>query len=174
MFKKLPHCDEVFMTYFDRWYDADDRKRKFYKATRPDIFINRDLRGHHADEISPLGDDGIIEVKSRVTTMINAAREDWPNMFDVAEPIDIDWIDAFDRYHDKKRVKAILKQSDPNDFSNDFIVRCCEFGAVLGHVMTSTQPNLHWIYDWPYWESSIFDPESGRTIAVFHWAIKKF
>jgi len=109
-----------------------------------------------------------------VESMIDAARSDWPTFLDISEPIDIDWIDAFDKFHDKRRVGRLIKSSKPDDFSNDFLVQCCEFGAVLGYVLLSTQPNLHWVYDSPYWETSVFDPQTGYLCYVFHWAIKKF
>ncbi len=75
MISELPDCDSVFMSFFDRWYTPEDRKRKGYPATRPDV-INAD--------------------------------------------------------------------------------------------------GLMWLYDWPYWESSIYDPQTGQLFPVFHWAIKKF
>jgi hypothetical protein len=170
----LPDANNVFMMYFDRWYKPEDRKRKGFKATRPDALINSDLKGLSPQEASSLAEEGQLEAKKMVDKMIEAANTDWPTFLSVSPPIDIQWINEFDRFHDKRRVKALIKSSKPDDFSNEFIVRCCEFGAVIGHVLLKTQPNLYWIYDWPYWESSVFDPETCQVVAVFHWAIKKF
>jgi hypothetical protein len=36
--RDLPHCDDLFLRYFDRWYSNADRKRKRFRATRPDLF----------------------------------------------------------------------------------------------------------------------------------------
>ena len=170
----LPDCDKVFMTYFDKWYTPADRERKGFPATRPDVLSSDDLKGLSSRDASPLTDDGQFEIMKMVEGMIDAARGDWPTFLKVSEPVNIDWIDEFDKFHDKRCIKALMKSSKSDDFSNDFVVRCCEFGAVLGHVLMSFQPNLHWVYDYPYWESSVFDPETGNIIPVFHWAIKKF
>jgi hypothetical protein len=170
----LPDCDQVFMTYFDRWYQPEDRERKGFPTTRPDAMVVESFRGISPQDASPLTELGQARVKKMVDGMIDAARLDWPTFLALSAPVDIEWIDAFDRFHNRRRVNALIKSSRPDDFSSDFLVRCCEFGAVLGHVLLATQPNLHWVYDWPYWESAVFDPETGQIVAVFHWAIKKF
>jgi hypothetical protein len=41
-------------------------------------------------------------------------------------------------------------------------------------VLLTTQPDLDWVYDWPYWESTVFDSETGLLFPTFDWAIKKF
>ena len=74
----------------------------------------------------------------------------------------------------KSQFKTLMKEANPKDFNNAFLVMTCEFGAVLGEVLARQLPGLHWLIDWPYWESSIFDPQTGQVVAVFHWAIKKF
>lgn len=170
----LPHCDDVFMRHFDRWYSPEDRQLKVFKATRPDATTEGSYIGLSPREISALTDKGWSEVTEMVDGMIEAAQGDWPKYLPITKPIDIRWIDEADKYYDTGRVKALMKRSDPGDFSNEFLIVCCEFGAILGHVLVATLPNLHWAYGWPYWESSIFDPESGVVIPPFHWAIKKF
>lgn len=71
------------------------------------------------------------------------------------------------------QVSSVIVNSDATDFSNEFIVLCCEFGAVIGYAMQALAPQLEWLCDWPYWESGLLDTESGYRINVFHWAIKK-
>jgi len=173
MFFGLPDCDKVFMKYFDRWYEPEDRARKRFPATKPDTLLVQEIRGLPQDA-SPLDETAQSDVREIVNNMITAAEADWPSFLPVSMPMGIQWIDEFDKYHNKQRVKAVMKMSDPSDFSNELFVRCCEFGAVIGYVMVETLPGLQWVYDWPYWESSILDPESGTFISVFHWAIKKF
>jgi hypothetical protein len=80
----------------------------------------------------------------------------------------------FDRYYDLEHVENVVRLSDPDDFSNDYLVLICEFGAVLGHVMMELLPGLDWMPSWPYWESAVFDSQTGTLVPVFHWAIKKF
>ena len=147
MFGRLPDCDKVFLTYFDRWYDADDRSRKTLRATRPDVVTAESLVGRSPAEASPLTEEGVGKVSSMVASMFDAARGDWPTYLDLTEPVDVTWVDAFDRFHDRERVRAILKVSMPEDFASDLIVSCCEFGAVIGHVLIESSTNLHWIYD---------------------------
>jgi len=105
--------------------------------------------------------------------MLSAAREDWPEYLSVSGEIGLSWVDAFDRYWNRKRIKDTIRGSDPKDFGNDYVVIVCEFGAVLGHVMRGLQPRLVWYLERPYWESALVDPNRGFVIPVFHWAVKK-
>ena len=162
------------MRYFDRWYDPADRERRVYPAVRPDALIVDEYVGINPLDASPLTESCQAEVHDMVFGMIEASREDWPSYLPVSGPMDNQWIDAFDKHHNKSCIKKLIKASDPTDFSNELIVRCCEFGAVIGSVMIETLPGLHWVYDWPYWDSSIFDPDAGMLVYVFHWSIKKF
>ena len=92
----------------------------------------------------------------RVERMLSAASTDWPRYLPVTGEIDLSWITAFDAYHDTDRISEIIARSAPEDFSNDYLVTCCEFGAALGHIMRVQQPRLFWLWEWPYWESAIF------------------
>jgi hypothetical protein len=106
--------------------------------------------------------------------MRKAAEGDWPTFLQVREPMDVTWVESLDTHYDLTRVKELVGRSDPADFSNDYLVTVCEFGAVLGSVMRDSLPRLVWLPSWPYWESSIFDAKTGNVVPVFHWAIKKF
>jgi len=169
----LLHCDELFLQFFDHWYDDKDRKRKGFKATRPDFLQTPSLIGLSQREASPLDDEGQNQVLHRIETMVEAARNDWPGYLDVSGELNLDWIDSFDRYYNKGKIAGVIKRSNPEDFSNDYVVLCCEFGAALGYVMLSMQSRLAWHLEWPYWESALLDPKTGTVIPVFHWAIKK-
>lgn len=170
----LPDADKVFMTYFDRWYQPSDRARKRFPATRPDVVCIDVAEGTPASALCHLNGEGLELATKMVASMVDASVGDWPAFLDVAEPVNETWVDAFDRYYDVRRIKALMKASKPDDFSNDFLVRCCEFGAVLGHVLRQRHPDLEWLYGWPYWESALYDRSTGLVIAVFHWAIKRF
>jgi hypothetical protein len=105
--------------------------------------------------------------------MLETAKTDWPGYLDVAGEPSVEWVDEFDRY--AERVEALVRESDPSDFSNDLLVLVCQFGAVLGTVLREQVPRLEWVAEWwPYWESSLYDPQTGNLIPPFHWAIKKF
>jgi hypothetical protein len=169
----LPHCDDLFLRYFDRWYNEEDRKRKGFKATRPDVIQSDSLVGLSQYQASGLSEDGQKQVLQRIDAMVSATQGDWPSYLNVAGKIDLNWIEAFDCHYDKQRISEVIKRSDPEDFSNDYVVLSCEFGSAIGHVMRSLQPRLVWRLDWPYWESALLDPKSGNLMPVFHWAIKK-
>ena len=96
-----------------------------------------------------------------------------PRYLQVASEINLDWIEAFDQHYDVQKIQEFIDSSDAEDFSNDYVVACGEFGAVLGHVLQTLQPRLIWHYEWPYFESALADPISGNMIPVFHWAVKK-
>lgn len=169
----LEHCDDLFLRYFDRWYSDDERRRRGFEATKPDMFTTEQLVGVDASQVSPLVEDGQVKALKRITTMIEAARVDWPQLLAVSGNVDLGWVEAFDEHYDRERVAEVIARSDPEDFGCDYVVLCCEFGAVLGHVMRARQPRLIWYLDWPYWESMLLDSQTGTLIPVFHWAIKK-
>jgi hypothetical protein len=169
----LPHCDDLFVRFLDRWYDEDDRRRKGFEATRPDILQCDSLIGISQSDASPLTENSQREVLHRIQTMLEAARGDWPGYLPVRGDLDLNWIAAFDSYFTTDRIQEVVDRSEPSDFGNDYLVMCCEFGAGLGHVMRSLRPGLLWHLEWPYWESALLCPQSGNLIPVFHWAIKK-
>ncbi len=171
---KLPHCDPLFTKYLEPWYSEDDRKRKSFEATRPDILTSGDCRNVPVSELSVISEDGAREARMRVDTMLNSCRNDWPRYLSVFGDLDEHWIEAFDDYYDRRRIADVIKNSDPAEFSNDYLVLVCQFGAALAHVLRVKQPRLGWIYNWPYWESSLVDSRSGTVIPPFHWAVKKF
>lgn len=169
----LPDADEVYSLFFDRWYDNDDRKRKGFTHTRPDMAACY-RPGLDSSEISRLTAKSQTEVIRRIQRMLDAAQADWPSYLPVANEVSEHWIEAFDDFYDAKHVASVINRSAPDDFSNDLVVAVCQFGAVLGHMLLQFQPRLRWIPEWPYWESSLYDPVSGNVIPPFHWAMKKF
>lgn len=171
---QLGDADEMFRRFFDRWYDDDARKLKGFDATRPDITEVPEYVGRSVAEVCPLVEAAASDAAARVETMRQAAEGDWPTYLPVRPPIDLGWVESFDAHYDQARVEQLLRASDPADFANDYVVTVCEFGAVLGSVIKQLLPRVVWLPSWPYWESSIFDAETGNVVPVFHWAIKKF
>jgi hypothetical protein len=164
----------MYHRFFDRWYSDDARRLQQSRATRPDVVSFPEFVGRTVQEICPLTDVAAAEARRRVGMMRNAAEGDWPRHLSVRPPVDLDWIRSFDAHYDLDRVEALSARSDPADFSNDYLVTVCEFGAILGTVMTDLLPRVEWLPSWPYWETSIFDSATGSVIPVFHWSIKKF
>jgi hypothetical protein len=169
----LPKGDDLFLKYFDPWYTDAGRKRRPFKGTFPDIMQNPALIGCSQMDVSRVNVEMQEKVLDQITKMVEAARGDMPDYLKLDGDIDLRWIDAFDRYADRARIKDLIQHSDPKKFTNYYLVTCCEFGAALSHVLRASQPRLVWRLDFPYWDSSLFDPRTGTVITVFHWAIKK-
>ncbi len=170
--QKLPHCDELFLRFFDRWYDKEARLRRPYKATRPDLerIYRPGIPAAHASLLTP---DAQEREKKMIRTMTEAAHSDGTVLFKMSVQSSLEWVDAFDKYYDRQKINKVIERSDPSSFSNDYLVYCCEFGAVIAEALQSLKPELEWLYDRPYWESALFDSASGSRLNVFHWAIKK-
>ena len=89
-------------------------------------------KGLSAEELARLSADGEAGVDKQIQSMVDAANEDWVEFLSVSHPITLDWIDAFDRYYTREEIAEVIDESDPSDYSNEYLVLCCEFGAVLG------------------------------------------
>jgi hypothetical protein len=169
----LPHCDTLFLGYFDPWYDERDRKRRGYEATRPDVEQLNVAVDLSASDVSPLSAESQQDAAQRIQDMFEAASEDWTGLLGVKGAPSIAWIAEFDRHYTRPRIQQIVKRSNPKQYDNDYFVLCCELGAVLGTVLQAIEPRLSWLYDWPYWESALYDRQTRSRINVFNWAVKK-
>jgi len=171
--EELPPCDDLFMKFFDRWYDGDDRKRKGFQATCPDSYSGVYKKGTPASQLTPLVGDTLKGVEAQVGRMVEAARSDWASGVTSRNPVSIEGIGDFDRHYDAARIRQVIDRSKPEEYDNDYVVLCIELGAVIGQVLRELRPGLEWVWEWPYWESYLWDAETSEQIKVFHWAIKK-
>lgn len=169
----LPHCDDLFARYFDRWYSDEDREQRQFQATMPDILQHAGLKGCTQDAASRVIESVQARLSAQFAAMLDAASKDWPLYLEVSGTIDLSWIEAFDRHFNRARIQTVIADSDPEDFSNQYVVLCCQFGVVLSHVLQTARPDIVWSFDWPYWDSTLLHPATGTLIPVFHWAIKK-
>jgi hypothetical protein len=170
----LPNCDELFVQYFLPWYSVQDRERRVFSATRRDIEQLADVSSQlSAADISPITNENQEVAAASIRKMFNAATEDWRVLLGVEGRPSLEWIDAFDRHFQRRRIREILDSSDSAQTDNSYLVICCELGVVLGEVLQTLEPRLAWLYDWPYWESALYEQESRSRINVFHWAVKK-
>lgn len=169
----LPECDELFTRFFAPWYSEDDWSHRQFKATLPDLLTAGALIGSTETEISALPEEMRRGIAEQFSAMLDAVRSEWPSYLPVSGEITLDWIAAYDHFFDRRRVTEVIEASDPAQFSNKYVVLCCEFGVTLGHVLRIAEPRLIWRFEWPYWDSALLDPETGVLINVFHWAIKK-
>jgi hypothetical protein len=168
--KKLPHCDALFKKYFSPWYDEEDRPT----MTRPDMYVIHGFKGEplDLDKIQYLPDDLLEHTIKQVQSMADAALSDYQHIIQ-SDKLDLDVLDAVDKYYDRKKIAEIISKSDPADFSNDYIVEVCEFGATLGHLFSQVE-GYGWLYSHPYFHSIIVHKDTGYGITVFDWAVKKF
>jgi hypothetical protein len=171
--KKLRDCDDLFLHFFSPWYHGDELARRGFVATLPDVLQHHSLVGLSQAEASIVTEETQTEVLAQIDAMLEAARAEWPTFLVVSGEIDQEWVAAFDRHYTRARIRETIERSDPRDYGNDYLVTCCEFGAVLGRVLMSLEPQLSWRLDWPYSDSTLLYPETGTAISVFHWAIKK-
>ncbi len=168
--KKLPHCDTLFEKYFSPWYDREDRP----VMTRPDMYIINGFDGQplNLDKIQYLPNDLLEYNKKQLQLMTDAALSDYQQIIKT-DKLDLNVLDVVDKYFNRKKIAEIINNSDPKDFSNDYIVEVCEFGATLGYLFNQVE-GYGWLYSNPYFHSIIVHKETGFGITVFDWAIKKF
>jgi hypothetical protein len=169
----IANCDELFLRYFGPWLSEQDRVRRVYDATRPDVEHLSCPADLAASDISHLGSDGQLRAAEQIQKVFEAASEDWKALLGMEGTPSLKWIAAFDRYFQRGQIQRVIERSDPTRYDNDYIVLCCELGSVLGEVLQSLEGRLSWLYDWPYWESALYDTRTHSRINVFHWAVKK-
>ena len=170
---ELPHCDDLFLKFFDPWLDDELRKRRVLEATRPDMQTIAEWEGLSPEELARIPAAGEAEVRKQIQSIVDAATEDWAEFLSLSSPVTLDWVDAFDRYYTRDEIAKVIDRSDPSDYTNEYLILCCELGAVLGQCLIDLNQRLFWLPDYPYWETPVFDPKSGSLINVFSWAVKK-
>lgn len=169
--KKLPHCDKLFVKFLSPWYDEEERP----KMTRPDMYQIAGYEGQPLilDEIQYLPTEYLEEVKILINnSLTEAVLKDFSFIYK-SDTIDLKLLDAVDKYFDRKRISELIKESNPKDFSNPYLVAVCEFGVLLGQLFRQLE-GYDWLYSYPYFHSIIIHQDTGYGITVFDWAVKKF
>jgi hypothetical protein len=167
---KIPDCDDLFVKYLSPWYPEDERP----KMTRPDMYVISGFEGQplEIDSLQYLPDDLIEKTKKQIQTITDAALQDYQEIVK-SEKLDFNVLDSVDKFYNRKRISEIIKNSDPADYSNRYLVSVCEFGATLGQLFQEIE-GFDWLYSYPYFHSIIVHRETGFGITVFDWAVKKF
>ncbi len=169
---ELPTCDPLFREYFAAWYNKEEQERRGDRETRPDI-EQLGITLAEARELSPVTAEVSLGIAQRIAAMADAAGKDWKKLLKVTGEPSMDWLSAFDAHFGKQEILDLIIASSPEEFGNDYLVLCCEAGAVLGAVLQEAEPRLQWIYDSPYWESGLYDEQTGVRLNVFHWVIRR-
>lgn len=148
--KKLPHCDELFVKCLSPWYDEEDKPQ----TTRPvmyqlAVFASIPL---NLDEIQYLTPEYLEKVETLLNkTMPKAALEDFAFIYK-SDTIDFELLDTVDKYYDRTKIAALIKDSDPKDFSNPYLITLCEFGVLLEQLFRKLV-GYDWLYSHPYYHS---------------------
>lgn len=169
--KKLPHSDKLFVKYLSPWYNENDRP----KMTRPDMYQIAGYEGQpiDLDEIQYLTPEYLEQTKSFINdAMTNAALQDFQQIYQT-DNLDFKLLDAVDKYYDRTKIAELIKESDPTDFANPYLVKVCEFGTLLGYLFTQLD-GFGWLYSHPYFHSIIVHRDTGFGITVFDWGVNKF
>jgi len=167
---KIPDCDDLFVKYLSPWYPEDERP----KMTRPDMYVISGFEGQplEIESLQYLTDDLLEKTKKQIQTITDAALQDYQEIIE-SDKLDFNVLDAVDKFYNRKRIAEIIKNSDPSDYSNQYLVTVCEFGATLGQLFKEIE-GFDWLYSYPYFHSIIVHRETGFGITVFDWAVKKF
>ena len=169
--KKIPHCNELYVKYFTPWYPEKERSN----MPRPDMYEIAAYEGRplNLDEIQYLNPEYLQQVKEMIeVTMPEASLKDFQNIIK-SDSLNLELLEAVDKFYDRKKINDLIKESDPKDISNLYLVSVCEFGTLLGYLFNQ-QNEFGWLYSHPYFNSTIVHKETGIGIPVFDWAIKKF
>jgi hypothetical protein len=168
--KKLPDCDELFVKYLAPWYPEDEKPN----MTRPDMFVIAGYEGQPLDmtSLQYLTEKYLEQAEQQIQTITHSALVDFQEIIK-SDKLDFAVLDAVDKFYDRQKISKIIKESDPNDFSNLYLRSVCEFGALLGHLFRELD-GFDWLYSYPYYHSIIVHRDTGFGIPVFDWAVKKF
>lgn len=171
MFENLD-VNFLFRRFLEPWYNSEVRKARGHVGIKPDV-ERWAAPGTSAAAAMPISEEGQKLVREQIDGMLEAAIKDWELQYGLKGSPDLTWIERFDAYLDAARLKKLVRDSDPRAFTNPYVVTGCEFGVILGTILISMNPRLAWLYDWPYWESGIYDANTGLRIHVFHWSFKR-
>jgi hypothetical protein len=171
---ELPHCDELFDRFCRPFYGQDDLNRRVYKSTRPDTETSW-KPGTPVARIQWVAQEWQKKIEDQLATMLKSAEGDWRSYLELDDDDfpSLGSVEKFDNYYDRSAIRAVIERSDPAEYTNDYLVICIQFAAVLGAVLRQEFPRLEVLYDWPYWETAVYDPVTGTRINVFDWAVKK-
>lgn len=141
---------------------------------RPDVMQLPGCVGRNGSDMSPLRKaDQRRCIKHLEKTMLDAAIGDLSDAIDFPVPLELSSIQAIDDHFDTTAIAKLIAASDPTEDGNPYFITCIELGAMMAAIMRNLVPELEWIADSPYWESSLWHSETGTIIPPTHWAIKK-
>jgi len=170
MFNDFEDCDTLFQKFLSPWYAEEERPT----TTRPDMYVVAGYNGQplNLNRFQYLDDAMLIQSVENIRMMTSATVDDYRKMVQ-ADGLSLTVLDAVDKKFDRKTVSDLILVSDPENFSNPYMVNVCEFGIMLGYLFTQ-RPDFGWLYGDPYFHSVVVHKPTGLAIAVFDWAVRKF
>jgi hypothetical protein len=182
-------------------YSEEDLAQRGFPGVRPDV-VGAYQPGAPLDKICPLLEQHRQVVLEQLLRMNMAAQADFAAYLKLgpADPAqawlegagllpeggakyakvpwpDPRWIKAFDQHYKKDAIAALLERSKPQTHPDaapsDYLITCIELTAALGETLIRITPGADWYCAWPYWDSSVYSPHSGKLAHVFDWALKK-
>lgn len=164
--------EAAFERFFAHWYDGDALDLRGVRAPEP-LVVPWSAPGSPAADVQPLTAADQAAVDELLEALIDAAEEDWPGLLGVQRPVSRAWIDAFDRHYTPAVAAEVSTRADATEFGNEYLTLVGEFGVVLARVLQGLRPSLVWVYQWPYWDSGLLDPATGRRVNPFAWSMLK-
>ncbi len=166
---KLPDCNDLYVKYVHKWDDNPEHKILIVK---PDM-VQSFKPDTDFSALVDSTDEMYVQIKQQIKTMISASRQDLQELAKFNE-FNLETIDKLDKAIDRQYIKSVIDASDVNDDGNQYLISTIEFGCALAETIENEIGGFVWVYDYPYWESTIVHKKTGFEIPVFHWAIKKY
>jgi hypothetical protein len=165
----LPDCNDLYVKYVHKWDDNPEHKSLIVKPDMVKSFKpNTDF-----SVLIDSTDEMYVVMKQQVETMISASQQDLQELARFKE-FNLETIDKLDKVIDRKHILGVIERSDVNDDGNEYLISTIEFGCALAETMENEIGGFVWVYEYPYWESTLVHKKTGFEVPVFHWAIKKY
>ncbi len=166
---ELPDSDTLYAHFLAPWIPDEEGRERFLRSDLEEIELEE---GAHIRVLHPLPAEARGAVEEQLRRMQAAALADLPGLLGVQGDPSLEWLDALERWMSPERLRGLLRGSDPASPDNNWLLLCCETGALIALLLEAHWPALRWIPDAPYFESALFDLNAKLRIPVFHWAVK--
>jgi hypothetical protein len=170
---QLPAARQLFDRYFLTEYGPRDKARLPVNYPRQEIVGSEDFLGKTGSDVSQITTESQQDVAEIIQTLLDHAELTWGQAYAEPDVFTLKGLAAFDRGTPADSLAALIKNSDPLNPNNDYLIRCSLLGAVIGETIRQLVPNGQWVYDHPIWESGILAPDAGAVVPVFHWAVHR-
>ena len=171
MQQRLPTPDELFSSYFAPWY-GPELNAQYQLRVLPDMETIELPKGTSISVLNPLPEPDRKKIASQISQMEDGIDHDWPKLLSVEGEFSMAWLDHYQARFNEEEIANIIRGSQPSEFSNNLLVLTCQLGVAISKVLRMECPRLQWLYEAPYWDSSLFDLNTMTRLNGFHWAIR--